>query len=172
MVYNVHVRRLTVAAEAAAGLIDSLGTGEDRLWPVDCWPPMRFDRPLGVGASGGHGPVRYYVESYVPGRFLRCRFTAPRGVAGFHEYEVIPRSEDECDLRHVLSGSLTGPALLTFPLFFRPAHDAVLEDSLDRAELSVTGTVRTPARWTPYVRALRLFAAGRAQLGTAVRRPS
>jgi hypothetical protein len=116
--------------------------------------------------------VRYDVESYVPGRSLRCRFTAPRGLTGFHEYEVLPRGEDECDLRHVLSGSLTGPALLTFPLFWRPAHDAVLEDSLDCAERSVTGTVRTPARWSPYVRVLRLVAVGRAQLGSAVRQPS
>ncbi|UNO43730.1 DUF2867 domain-containing protein [Streptomyces sp. MST-110588] len=38
---------------------------------------MRFDRPLGVGAYGGHGPVRYRVSAYDPGRRIRFDFTSP-----------------------------------------------------------------------------------------------
>ena len=37
-------------------------------------------------------------------------------------------------LRHELSLSPSGAAKLTWPLFFRPMHDALIEESLDRAE--------------------------------------
>lgn len=48
---------------------------------------------------------------------------------------------------------------LAWPLAFRPLHDAVLEDALDRAGLATTGRVARPARWSPYVRFLRALAA-------------
>jgi hypothetical protein len=68
MICNVHQRSLAVPVAEAGFLIDGLAGPDDRLWPSDRWPAMRFDRPLGVGARGGHGPVRYAVGAYVPGR--------------------------------------------------------------------------------------------------------
>jgi hypothetical protein len=50
---------------------------------------------------------------------------------------------------------MSGAALLSWPLVFRPLHDAVLEDALDDAERHVTGRVERPARWSIYVRVLR-----------------
>jgi hypothetical protein len=50
---------------------------------------------------------------------------------------------------------MVGPARLSWPLVFRPLHDALLEDALDNAERQVTGRLQLPARWSPYVRALR-----------------
>ncbi|RDI49140.1 SRPBCC family protein [Nocardia mexicana] len=154
-VVNIHSRQLPVAEDEVGGLIDSLAGVDDRLWPQDSWPPMRFDRPLGVGAVGGHGPVRYTVEGYQPGRWIRFRFTGPRGFDGFHEFTVHPGGDGTAELRHLLAMRARGPARFTWPLVFRRMHDACLEDSLDRAEREVTGTVRTPARWSPLVRALR-----------------
>jgi hypothetical protein len=46
-------------------------------------------------------------------------------------------------------------------LVFRPLHDALIEDSLDRAEHAVTGIVARPARWSGTVRQLRLRLAPR-----------
>ncbi|GAB2708183.1 SRPBCC family protein [Nocardia thraciensis] len=154
-VVNIHSRQLPVAQDEAGELIDALAGDGDRLWPQDRWPPMRFDRPLGVGAVGGHGPVRYTVEGYQPGRWIRFRFTGPRGFDGFHEFTVHPGGGGTAELRHLLSMRARGPARLSWPLAFRWMHDACLEDSLDRAELAVTGAVRRPARWSPLVRALR-----------------
>ncbi|MER7014831.1 SRPBCC family protein [Saccharopolyspora sp. NPDC000359] len=153
-VRNVHVRHLPVDEDTAGALIDSLAGPQDQLWPGQEWFPMRFDRPLGVGAEGGHGPVRYRITGYSPGRWIRFRFTAPRGFDGFHEYAV-QRDGDRTSLHHLLSIHARGPARITWPLLWRPLHDAALEDSLDRAELATTGAVREPARWSWWVRLLR-----------------
>lgn len=160
-VYNVHSRVLPGAdANEAGALLDGLATDHDRLWPGDTWPPVRFDRPLSVGADGGHGPIRYRVEGYAPRQWVLLRFTGPRGVDGFHEFAVLPRP-DGVELRHTLVIHTRGPARLSWPFVIRWLHDALLEDLLDRAEREVTGTVRRPARWSWYVRILRGLARGR-----------
>jgi len=63
-VLNVHERELEADPIQIGALIDSLASREDRLWPKHVWPRMEFDRSLGVGAKGGHGPIRYFVEEY------------------------------------------------------------------------------------------------------------
>jgi hypothetical protein len=68
VVVNVHERMLDASITEIGKLIDTLASAEDKLWPRDRWPAMKFDRPLSVGAVGGHGPIRYTVESYQPGR--------------------------------------------------------------------------------------------------------
>jgi hypothetical protein len=100
------------------------------------------------------------LEEVAPDR-LRFRFTAPAGLHGHHEFTISGDS-----LIHVLAGTLHGWARLSWPLVFRPLHDALLEQLLDRAELAVTGRVAQPAGWSPYVRFLRALA------GTRTRRLS
>ncbi|GII77441.1 hypothetical protein Sru01_24230 [Sphaerisporangium rufum] len=158
MVHNVHERRLPVPAAAAGELIDSLAGPDDRLWPRHRWPAMRFDRPLGVGAAGGHGPVRYTVEEYRPGGWIRFRFSAPAGFHGYHEYEVIPEGDRDCRLRHRMEMTMGWPAWITYPLFYRPLHDALIEDSLDVAEAGVALARARPRRLGRTVRVLRSMA--------------
>lgn len=71
IVRNIHERRLRASAAEVGALLDSLASSSVRVWPRDTWPAMRFDRPLAPGASGGHGPIRYTVEVYEPGRSIR-----------------------------------------------------------------------------------------------------
>ncbi|MFI6105407.1 SRPBCC family protein [Streptomyces sp. NPDC051310] len=153
-VHNVHERLLPAKESEVGALIDTLASEGDLLWPRAPWPPMIFDRPLAVGASGGHGPVRYTVEAYASSQWVRFSFDGPRGFHGFHEYAVIPVGEGRTALRHTLSMNARGPARAGWPLLWRPLHDACLEDSLDRAERALTGTVARPARHSPYVRTL------------------
>ncbi|OLT24436.1 hypothetical protein BJF83_24225 [Nocardiopsis sp. CNR-923] len=160
-VHNLHERRLPVAPEHVGALVDTLSSPDDRLWPRHDWPAMRLDSPLTTGARGGHGPVRYTVEEYLPGRLVRFRFGAPRGFDGFHEFTVRPDGSTGAVLGHLVSMRLRGPAHLTWPLAFRWLHDALIQDCLDRAERALTGTVRAPARWSPYVRLLRALASRR-----------
>ena len=146
-IVNVHERR---SSGDPGALIDGLASPADRLWPHDRWPRMRFDRGLVAGARGGHGPIRYEVAEHLPGRLARFRFTAPRGLEGEHRFE-----RDGSMLRHVLEGRATGKMLVAWPLVFRPLHDALIEDALDRAEAAVGGQPVAQRRWSPWVRLLR-----------------
>jgi hypothetical protein len=48
----------------------------------------------------------------------------------------------------VIEADMRGLALMTWPLVFRPLHDALLEDALDKAERDITGMVANPNRWS------------------------
>ena len=151
---NVHERVVAAPIEDVGALLDSLSSKSDRLWPVR-WPPMRFDRPLGVGAIGGHGPIRYEVEEYIAGRLVRFRFTSPEGFHGSHRFEVSGLPNGETRLRHVLEMDPSGGSRISWPIAFRPLHDALLEDSLDRAEVSLGISPARFSEWSWYVRVLR-----------------
>jgi hypothetical protein len=153
-VRNVHEREFSLPLANVGSLIDSLASSNDRLWPKDKWPPMRFDRALGVGAVGGHGPIRYAIEEYRPGQLILFRFLAPRGFDGTHGYEAAEQ-QGLSVLRHVLVMHATGLAILSWPLLFRPLHDALIEDSLDRATVSLGNAPRNLAHWSTSVRVLR-----------------
>jgi hypothetical protein len=152
---NAHERALPAPAARVGALLDRLAGPDDLLWPAPAWPALRLDRPLGVGASGGHGPVRYRVSEYEPGRRVRFTFDPAIGLEGYHELRVVPDGADRCRLVHVLEGRPHGSALLSWPLAVRWLHDGLIEDALDNAELAVTGTVARPARRSAWQRFLR-----------------
>jgi hypothetical protein len=161
-VRNDHVRTLEADPIRIGALIDSLSSKEDRLWPRQSWPPMKFDAPLGIGAAGGHGPIRYSVEEYTPGKTITFRFTGPKGFDGFHRYELAG-TQDTPVLRHTLSMKTHGSALFSWPLVFRPMHDALIEDSLAMAQASL-GLAPQVRPWSFWVKVLRwLFSGGKAR---------
>ncbi|MDT0531133.1 hypothetical protein RM555_19275 [Micromonospora sp. DSM 115977] len=155
MVRNIHERQLAAPPAAVGTLIDSLATADDRLWPRGQWPAMRFDRPLGVGARGGHGPIRYTVVAYEPGARIRFEFSAPAGFRGHHGYEVLRVTDQRCLLRHSLVMTTRWPAWVSWPMVYRPLHDALIEDSLDTAAHHLGLASAPPHRWTRRVRGLR-----------------
>ncbi len=161
MIENTHERLLSAPLAVAGELIDRLSSEADALWPRESWPPLRFDGPLAVGARGGHGPVRYFVSEYEPGRRVLFRFTAPRGFNGTHGFAAEEIAPGVTCLRHSLEMRAAGWARLTWPLAFRWLHDALIEDALDRAEAFCAGQVVQPREWSLRVRLLRrIFAAG------------
>jgi hypothetical protein len=161
MIHNVHSRELPVPAAEAGRLLDRIASTDDPLWPAPAWPPIRFDRPLQVGADGGHGPIRYAVTEYRPGRLVGLTFADGMGLRGGHRLEVEPLGPDRCVLRHVIEGRPTGRMRLAWPLMIRWLHDALIEDLLDRAERALGSGPARPARWTPLVRLLRRIIGGR-----------
>jgi hypothetical protein len=165
MIRNVHRRYYRADLPAAGALIDGLASEHDKLWPRDRWPAMHFDRPLGVGAAGGHGPIRYRVEEYQPGRYIRFRFTAPRGFIGTHAFHV---REDKWGLvqwRHEIDMRLEGWAKVYWLLAIRWLHDALIEDAFDQAETHLVGIEEKRRSWSPWVALLRLLMGGRAKRG-------
>jgi len=149
---SVHERTVEAPAQTVGLLLDQLSSPHDPVWPAPAWPPMRFDRPLGVGADGGHGFVRYGVTAYEPGRRICFDFNPP--MRGYHEIVVEPLKQDRCRLRHTLESERRGAMLLGWPVAVRWMHDTVLEEFFDNVERSTTGTVRSPLRRSPWVRLL------------------
>jgi hypothetical protein len=155
-VFNVHHRDFPRAPAAVGELIDTLASDNDRLWPGDDWPPMRFPGGLRVGAEGGHGPIRYRVEVQEPGRSVRFRFLAPAGFEGFHEFRVTEATPGSARLEHRIEMQLTGAAVLQWTLMIRALNDALLEDSLNRAAIAL-GCAIEARPWSAWVRVVRWF---------------
>ncbi|MEU5211548.1 DUF2867 domain-containing protein [Streptomyces sp. NPDC020742] len=141
-VREVHTRTVPAPAETVGALLDRLGADDDPLFPTPAWPAMRFDRPLAVGADGGHGPMRYRVSVHEPGR--RVRFDFPDG-RGWHEVAVYPDGPDRCRVEHVLHSRQTLLTSLVWHLAIGSGHATVVEELLDNAERAAGGTP-APAR--------------------------
>ncbi len=159
-IFNRH--EIEIAAEAAeiGKLIDTLASTNDLLWPHFRWPKMRFDKPLSVGARGGHGPIGYLVEEYEPGARSLFRFenTHPfsRGLEGYHTL-FMERGAQGTKLIHEIVGTIRGRALLFWPLAIRPLHDALVEDALARAAKHFDEVRPFPPKLSRWVRLLRFM---------------
>jgi hypothetical protein len=160
-IYNVHERAFHADPRTVGSVLDSLSGENDRLWPRDAWPPMKFDKDLAAGAKGGHGPVRYRVAEYTPGRRVVFDFDGTgltAGLDGRHVFEVIPRNRHVV-LRHVVDAECGFKAWAKWHLLIGPLHDALLEDALDRCETAVSGSPGKSAAWSMRVKLLRRIAA-------------
>ncbi len=153
-VRNVHSRELAAPADRVGRVLDSLGGDGNRLWPIERWPAMPFelDGPLAVGARCGHGPIRYAVETYDPGRRLVFRFADGLGLGGTHGFELEPLGATRSRLTHTLECKVRPKMLPLWPIV-RGYHDALLEDILDQAELAATGRHVRSRRWPIWLRA-------------------
>lgn len=160
MVLNIHERTYGAAPSEVAALVATLASEDDRLWPRESWPPMRFDRGLVPGARGGHGPVRYRVERADPAQEVLFRFTGPSGFEGWHAFSITSSAAARTTLRHEMRLHPRGWARLTWPLFFRPLHDALLEEAFDKAARELGSPPAHPHRRSIRVRLLRRAATG------------
>ncbi|MEU9502325.1 DUF2867 domain-containing protein [Streptomyces sp. NPDC048196] len=160
-VRDVHSRTVQAPAETVGDLLDRLGSDHDPLFPAPAWPPMRFDRPLGVGADGGHGFVRYRVGAYEPGRRIRFDFTD--GSRGRHEVTVHPDGPDRCRVQHLLEAQLPPVRRLLWTLAIRAMHRTVVQELFDNIERAAAGRRIPPPRRSPWIRLLNRLAWDRAR---------
>lgn len=156
MIWNIHQRALPVSAQQVGALLDAVADSGNPLWPAAHWPALILDRPLQVGADGGHGRIRYTCTAYEPGRAVEFTFTPSMPFVGAHTFEVLDRGEQGCVVRHLIvaeARDMRGRLLWNFAI--RWLHDAVIEQLLDRAATAVGHPPAQPARWSPWVRLLR-----------------
>jgi hypothetical protein len=156
-IYNRHERKIQASASDVGTLLDTLSGPVDQLWPVEDWPPMKFDTLLQEGARGGHGPVRYRVTEYVPGCRVVFQFDGDGltgGLDGRHLFEVISR-RDGAVIRHVVDADCDFRMWAKWLILIEPLHDALIEDAFDRVEKKLHGVVAKRARWSLWVRFLR-----------------
>ncbi|MFG3258688.1 DUF2867 domain-containing protein [Streptomyces sp. NPDC048172] len=149
-VRDVHTRVVRAPLDTVAALLDRIGGEDDPLFPTPVWPPMRFDRPLGVGADGGHGFVRYRVSAYEPGRRIRFDFTD--GSGGFHEIRIRALDAERCHVEHALEQRFGAGERLLWEAVIKAVHGAVVEEMLDNVERAATGAVSG----APFQRPLRV----------------
>lgn len=143
MISNVHVRQIAAPAAVVGPILDTLGSADDRLWATDIWvaEPVLFDRPLGVGADGGHGSIRYSVAEYEPGRRIVFEFSTEGGLSGIHGFELEALGPDRCRLTHFLEAGTRRWMRPIVPILIG-WHDAMIETAFDRAELEATGSLK------------------------------
>jgi hypothetical protein len=144
-VHNVDSRELPAPAERTWALVAGLAGDHDRLWPAERWPtsPIEFDRPLGPGARGGHGVIRYEVKRYEPGRRVVFAFAPGSGLDGIHALEVEPIDARRSRLTHRLDTRVGWRLMPLYPVLLA-AHDALIEDLLDNAERASGGDPAPP----------------------------
>ncbi|MFJ3333237.1 DUF2867 domain-containing protein [Streptomyces sp. NPDC086766] len=144
---NVHERIVQAPAETVGALVDRLSAPDDPLFPTPVWPAMVLDRPLGVGADGGHGRIRYRVTAYEPGRSVRFDTTEDGLGTGYHRFDVEPLGPHRCRISHVLEVSMSAGKFAFCKLAIEPVHDTMVEEILDNAERAALGALpRPPAR--------------------------
>ncbi|GGK81405.1 hypothetical protein Ppa06_48690 [Planomonospora parontospora subsp. parontospora] len=161
---NVQQRSVNASADRLGALLDGVSTADDRLWPTPSWPPLVLDAGLTPGSRGGHGPIRYSVTEYEPGRRLRFSFDPELGLDGHHELVITAEGADRSRLTHTIVGTTRGRMRILWPLLIRWLHEALMQDLFDNAERAAAGRLsRRPARWSVWVRLLRRVRSARRQ---------
>ena len=153
MIFNQHTRILPGSLSKIGGYLDDFGSPSDAIWPRQGWPRARLEGALAVGTRGRHGPIRYVVEQYTPGRAVKFRFTGPRGFVGHHDFLVEAVDGEHTRLTHTIQVRASGWAYFQWHLAIRALHDALLEDLLDRASLACGENRETP--YSLYVKLLK-----------------
>ncbi|HYH30962.1 MAG TPA: DUF2867 domain-containing protein [Pseudonocardia sp.] len=171
MVRNVHERLVAAPIERVGPLLDRLGGPDDMLWPTPAWEPMVLDRPVAVGAAGGHGSIRYRVTAHEPGRRVEVAFEPGQGLDGWLTFSAEPAGPGQTLLRQEAEARLGGVMRLAWPVAVRWAHDCVLEELFDNAERAVGREPARPFRRSPWVRLLRALESPRASATAPPRTP-
>ena len=133
-VTNIHRRIINQPKYQISKILDSLSSKDDKLWPMEQWPPMIFKKGLVKGAIGGHGPIKYSILNYVPGNNIEFKFMKPDGFNGIHKFEIAEITPNQTELKHTIEMSLSGKGIVTWYLAIKWLHDALLEDCLDKVE--------------------------------------
>lgn len=153
-VLNVHTRVIEQSVAEISKLLKTLASENDQMWPANKWPPMKLDNGLNVGSKGGHGPIRYSVQKYTPGKFIQFKISKPKGFYGIHELEIKELEKDRTELKHSIRMAIRGQAILSWPLAIRWLHDALIEDAFDKVENHFL-LVKRKSEWSIWVRFLR-----------------
>ena len=151
---NIHTRIVHQGKDKLSGILDSLSSKDDQLWPSEQWPPMIFRKGLSEGAVGGQGPIKYSIRKYVPGNSIEFKFIKPDGFNGTHKFEITELDSVKTEIKHTIKMSLSGKGILIWYLAVKWLHDALLEDCLNKVE---SHFLKMPKRtkWNVWVCLLR-----------------
>ncbi len=152
-VINIHKRIIDQPHAEIAALFSTLATKNDMMLATHKWPPMILDKGLQVGSKGGHGPIRYFVTEFQPGRRITFQFDMA-GFNGFHRFDITPLDEHQTELTHLIDMETSGLATIKWAIGIRWLHDALIEDAMDRIENHFSDHKKR-TEWNIWVRFLR-----------------
>jgi len=155
-VINVHKRLINRPKENVSRLLETLATQNDKIWPNNKWPAIRFNDGLKMGSKGGHGIIRYTIIDYVEGEHIRFQFIKPKGFHGTHEFNIIELNPNKVEINHCIKMNTSGFATFTWPFAIRWLHDALIEDAFDKVENRFS-TKETATKYSVWVKLLRAY---------------
>jgi len=153
-VLNIHKRTLNQPKSKVTELLKTLSTENDRIWPNEKWPEIKFKSGIQVGAKGGHGPIRYSVEEYNPKEIIQFRFSKPKGFNGVHKFEIKELDNGNTEIKHTIDMNTTGKGTLIWTFAIRSLHNALIEDLFDKLENNFLEG-RKSTEWNMWVKFLR-----------------
>lgn len=153
---NIHKRIINQPQSALNPIISTLATKEDKVWPIKNWPRMKLDKGLQEGSKGGHGPIFYVVQKYIPNQLIQFRFTEPQNFVGIHQFEIESLNLEQTQITHTLDMDAKGSGILTWGIGIRWLHDALIEDAFDQIENHFS-TQKKESKWNLWVKTLRFF---------------
>ncbi|WP_299336207.1 hypothetical protein [uncultured Psychroserpens sp.] len=133
-VINQHTRLIDQPKAFVSQLFDTLATKNDRIWPKENWPAMKFKDGLQIGNNGGHGRIRYTIIEFEPGCRIKFKFLKPDGFYGTHELVIESVSEDSTEIRHEIRMKTSIKGYILWITMIRWLHDALIEDAFDKVE--------------------------------------
>ena len=155
-VLNIHTRIINQPKEVIDKLFETLSTKEDKIWPKEKWPAMKFRDGLIQGARGGHGPIRYNVKQIIPSEKVVFEFTKPDGFNGIHKLEIASLDTERTEIKHTIDVEPSFVASISWILGIRWLHDALIEDAFDKIENQFSKE-KKKTDWNLWVRILRKF---------------
>ncbi len=153
-VTNIHSRVINQPIDKVADLLSTLATPEDKVWPFEKWPKMKFKDGMKVGAKGGHGPIRYSIEDLKEGESVLFRFSKPHGFDGTHGFKLEPIDNKKSKITHTIEMNTHGIGTLTWSLGVKQLHDALAEDAMDKVE-NYFSKQKKRTEWSLWVKTLR-----------------
>lgn len=133
-VVNVHKRTINLPKTEVAKLLKTIATKNDKVWPKNNWPPIRFKNGFKEGEKGGHGIIRYTLEVLDPDKIIIFRFLKPEGFNGIHKFEIKSVNKKNTEIKHSIIMK-TGPiATIKWILAIKWLHDALIENAFDTIE--------------------------------------
>ena len=153
-VLNVHTRIIQQPKNKVVKLLETLATKNDKIWPKEHWPAMKFKSDLKIGASGGHGPICYEIEIYNPEKIIQFRFLKPKGFNGIHKFEVTQLAYKRTEIKHTIDMITNGSGIFLWLFTIRSLHNALVEDAFDKIENSFSNQQKF-TEWNIWVKFLR-----------------
>lgn len=153
-VVNIHERTINQQKNQVWRFFETLSSDNDMVVATNKWSRMTMDKGLQVGSKGGHGPIGYSIQEFIPCELIKFEFTKPRGFYGYHKFELSETEEGKTKIKHTIEMDTSYKGYLLWIFAIRWLHDAFIEDAFDKVE-NHFAPIKKFSEWSLWVKLLR-----------------